>query len=320
MEMEVITGGKAFRGPVIFYAAAGSRMPVSQYLTIDGSTFGAEGLVDKVASSLTVEFSGGYTGEAGFGASSANFLFGANDYILTGDASGDIAGITELYGRLTETHHRTPGATLNNQKTIVTECKVHAGATSTMAWGLHVLAVGGEGDIGTAYGAQIDSPITGATKWALFVKGSAKSYFGGAVDFAAKAKAPLFQATSGAGGGAHGAQLQLGYSGSTNFANWISSRHNSGSGDGNEIGFWTSDGTQEGTFNSNAILGLLVTKKSIQAGGGVAALGGGVGVIGITNAETPPSYTPAGGGILYVETGALKYRGSAGTVTTLGAA
>jgi hypothetical protein len=35
---------------------------------------------------------------------------------------------------------------------------------------------------------------------------------------------------------------------------------------------------------------------------------------------TAPTTSPAGGGQLYVESGALKYRGSSGTVTTLGAA
>lgn len=38
------------------------------------------------------------------------------------------------------------------------------------------------------------------------------------------------------------------------------------------------------------------------------------------NATTAPTTNPTGGGILYVEGGALKYRGSSGTVTTLGIA
>lgn len=42
-------------------------------------------------------------------------------------------------------------------------------------------------------------------------------------------------------------------------------------------------------------------------------------VIYIANASTVPAADPVGGGILFVEGGALKYRGSAGTVTTLGA-
>jgi hypothetical protein len=37
----------------------------------------------------------------------------------------------------------------------------------------------------------------------------------------------------------------------------------------------------------------------------------------IADASVAPSVNPAGGGILYVEEGALKYRGSNGTVTII---
>ncbi len=45
--------------------------------------------------------------------------------------------------------------------------------------------------------------------------------------------------------------------------------------------------------------------------------GDGKGVIGIANAKEAPSVSPAEGGILFVEDGALKYRGSQGTVTVI---
>lgn len=48
--------------------------------------------------------------------------------------------------------------------------------------------------------------------------------------------------------------------------------------------------------------------------------GSGVKVIGIANATTVPTTNPAGGGVLYAEAGALKWRGSSGTVTQLAAA
>ncbi len=48
--------------------------------------------------------------------------------------------------------------------------------------------------------------------------------------------------------------------------------------------------------------------------------GGGAGVIYVSNATTAPTTNPTGGGILFVSGGALKYRGSNGTVTTLAAA
>lgn len=57
-----------------------------------------------------------------------------------------------------------------------------------------------------------------------------------------------------------------------------------------------------------------------NVGFGVGAFGASaVGVIGIVNG-TAPTTSPAGMGQLYVESGALKYRGSSGTITTLGVA
>ena len=50
------------------------------------------------------------------------------------------------------------------------------------------------------------------------------------------------------------------------------------------------------------------------------SVAGGVGVVAMANATTSPTATPSGGGVLYVESGALKYKGSSGTVTTLAAA
>jgi hypothetical protein len=71
--------------------------------------------------------------------------------------------------------------------------------------------------------------------------------------------------------------------------------------------------------------GVGIAKKLIVGNGqnvgfGVSAWGtSAANVIGIANG-TAPSSSPASMGQLYVEAGALKYRGSSGTVTTLGAA
>jgi len=51
--------------------------------------------------------------------------------------------------------------------------------------------------------------------------------------------------------------------------------------------------------------------------GTTSQFGAGHGVIAIANASVVPSVNPAGGGILYVEDGALKYRGANGTITTI---
>lgn len=47
------------------------------------------------------------------------------------------------------------------------------------------------------------------------------------------------------------------------------------------------------------------------------SLGGGSVVIALANASIVPSVNPTGGGVLYSEAGALKWRGSSGTVTTI---
>ena len=62
---------------------------------------------------------------------------------------------------------------------------------------------------------------------------------------------------------------------------------------------------------------LLSTGRNVQFGSGTSSHGGGAAVIGIANATTVPTSNPTGGGILYVESGALKFRGSSGTVTTI---
>lgn len=59
---------------------------------------------------------------------------------------------------------------------------------------------------------------------------------------------------------------------------------------------------------TQANLSLLTNTKSY---------GSGVGVIFIANRNTAPTVNPTGGGIMYVEAGALKFRGSSGTVTTI---
>jgi hypothetical protein len=66
----------------------------------------------------------------------------------------------------------------------------------------------------------------------------------------------------------------------------------------------------------------IVLFQRLAAGGNIGLrtrdqFGGGKGVVGIANAEHAPMVNPANGGVLYVEDGALKYRGSQGTVTVL---
>jgi len=57
-----------------------------------------------------------------------------------------------------------------------------------------------------------------------------------------------------------------------------------------------------------------------NAGFNTGIFGGGRGVIGMKSAVSAPSMTPLGGGVLYVSAGALTYKGSSGTVTTIAVA
>lgn len=50
---------------------------------------------------------------------------------------------------------------------------------------------------------------------------------------------------------------------------------------------------------------------------GTTSYGGGAKTIGIGNAATVPTTNPTGGGVMYAEAGALKWRGSSGTVSTI---
>jgi len=66
----------------------------------------------------------------------------------------------------------------------------------------------------------------------------------------------------------------------------------------------------------------IVVFQRLAAGGNIgirttSQFGAGQGVMAIANATVAPSVNPAGAGILYVEEGALKYRGTNGTVTVI---
>jgi hypothetical protein len=68
------------------------------------------------------------------------------------------------------------------------------------------------------------------------------------------------------------------------------------------------DGLNAISMPGNSSVGLCSSSPS---------LGGGAGVIGIANATTVPTSLPTGGGVLYAEAGALKWRGSGGGITQI---
>lgn len=68
---------------------------------------------------------------------------------------------------------------------------------------------------------------------------------------------------------------------------------------------------------STTLTGELTNLALLAATG---SYGGGTKVVFIANSTAVPSTNPVGGGVLYVEAGALKFRGSGGTVTPIAAA
>lgn len=89
---------------------------------------------------------------------------------------------------------------------------------------------------------------------------------------------------------------------------------------GSSITFQLNGATTIGTVSTTGIAVTGVVTCTTNLGVGVTAWGtSAVNVIGIANG-TAPTTSPAGMGQLYVEGGALKYRGSSGTVTTIAVA
>lgn len=84
----------------------------------------------------------------------------------------------------------------------------------------------------------------------------------------------------------------------------------------NEYGYYSNiaSGTGKWNFYSN---GTANNYFGGNIGLGGSSFGSGTMVMFIANATGVPSTNPTGGGVLYVEAGALKYRGSSGTVTTI---
>ena len=86
---------------------------------------------------------------------------------------------------------------------------------------------------------------------------------------------------------------------------------------GSVINFMRNDGR---FIVGNGTTDNLIVTETGNVGIGVSTFGtSAVNVLGLANA-TAPSTSPANMGQLYVESGALKFRGSSGTITTIAAA
>ena len=92
---------------------------------------------------------------------------------------------------------------------------------------------------------------------------------------------------------------------------------NSNGGSGRRFAVSSNSSGQLSIADETAGLSRLIIDSSGNVGIGVGAFGTSAAkVLGLANA-TAPSTSPAGMGQLYVESGALKYRGSSGTITTI---
>ena len=81
---------------------------------------------------------------------------------------------------------------------------------------------------------------------------------------------------------------------------------------GDNLSVYRFQGVSDGNYTMN-----FPGSGNIQLFSATDSLGGGSKVLGISNATTVPSSNPTGGGILYVSSGSLVYRGAGGAITTI---
>ena len=102
------------------------------------------------------------------------------------------------------------------------------------------------------------------------------------------------------------------------YANLRIIQNTSGSDNNLYLGFNSGLTSSVFMYTNNNLILRLEGGSNLGLGGG--SYGGGALCFFIANRTTAPASNPVGGGILYCEAGALKYRGSSGTVTTIAAA
>lgn len=75
--------------------------------------------------------------------------------------------------------------------------------------------------------------------------------------------------------------------------------------------------TTIGTTSTDGNFNLPTNIATLNLGINSMGFGGGVGVVSLNNASTIPTFSSAGGVLIYAQSGALKARGSSGTITTM---
>jgi hypothetical protein len=114
------------------------------------------------------------------------FLFGRDNYVLTGKASGDISGITNFIGAIDEAHLRTPNATLTSVTGLQTHADIDATATGATVTSIFSLAAMSPANtagatVTKAYGIYSEGiPTPGATNyWGLYVDHGGPTFLSG---------------------------------------------------------------------------------------------------------------------------------------------
>lgn len=115
-----------------------------------------------------------------------------------------------------------------------------------------------------------------------------------------------------------GGSIDLDPNGDPHFDIIVASKNTaSGTGTGLILQAGNETGTTSIGGDVNISAGTGTTRNGNIGLGGFPSAGGGGFCVFIANATTVPTSNPTGGGILFVQSGALKYRGSSGTVTTI---
>jgi hypothetical protein len=70
-----------------------------------------------------------------------------------------------------------------------------------------------------------------------------------------------------ASGSLNNTQITFGFNGTSNYPHFLTSNHNASPSSGNNLRFWTSDGTENGVYPTNAVLGLTIEDGGIATGG-----------------------------------------------------
>jgi hypothetical protein len=216
------------------------------------------------------------------------------------------------YAKVMEWNNDNAGSAANRRWQVLSTADTETGSNAGTNWQLARF---------DDTGNQLDSPITISRQTGAITLGSSTATSGVTILRSGGIALTLTQSGAAASGlqatMADTSSMALGSSvsgdSSNRFAVYSDGSHQWGSGSASrDTNLYRSSVNVLGTdYWFRATLGLRINTTSA---------GGGAGVLAIGNATTAPSSTPSGGGVLYVSAGALLYKGSSGTVTTIASA